>query len=126
MTTYPDDQGQASGAIPVKLVNTSNAFYNASGGGGGGGPPYAGTPLGYQQITSLATAATLTVPGTATFAIVGAETVDVRWRDDGTAPTASVGMILFAGTYIELAGDLSVIQFIQTAATAKLNVSYYK
>jgi len=49
----------------------------------------------------------------------------VRWRDDGTAPTASVGMPLPAGTILSYDGDLSRIRFIETAASAALNISYY-
>lgn len=83
-------------------------------------------PLGYQQITSLSAAEKLTVPDGATLAIVEAHTQSVRWRDDGTAPTGTVGMILPVDTPFEYSGDLAAIQFIQTTATAELDVSYYK
>ena len=49
----------------------------------------------------------------------------MRWRDDGVDPTASVGMLLVAGTPLQYDGDLSRIKFIETTASAKLNVSYY-
>jgi hypothetical protein len=81
--------------------------------------------LGYQQITSLSAAASLTVPTGATMALVTPETEGVRWRDDGTDPTASVGMPIAAGAYFNYDGDLNRIRFIQQTATAKLNVSYY-
>lgn len=89
--------------------------------------------IGYQQITSLSAAAGLTVPAVdkngnkqqPTFALIIAETKDVRWRDDGTDPTASVGMPIAAGAYFNYDGDLNRIRFIQQTATAKLNVSYY-
>ncbi len=83
-------------------------------------------PLGYQQITSLASAAKLTVPQGATMAILEAETEAVRWRDDGTAPTASIGMLLETDTPYEYSGDLSAIQFIATTSGAVLDVSYYQ
>lgn len=90
--------------------------------------------MGYQQITSLSSAATLTVPstdvhglvGTPTFAIIRCETQGVRWRDDGVAPTASVGMPMTVGDVLVYDGDLKRIQFIEQTASAKLNVSYYK
>lgn len=83
-------------------------------------------PLGYQQITTLSAAATLTVPVGATIAIIEVETQAVRWRDDGTAPTSTVGTpIAVAGT-LEYSGTLSAIQFIEQTASAKLNVSYYR
>ena len=81
--------------------------------------------LGYQQITSLSAAATLTVPAGATMALIVAETQAVRWRDDGTAPTSSVGMPLATGVSLSYDGDLKAIRFIQQTASATLNVSYY-
>jgi hypothetical protein len=89
--------------------------------------------IGYQQITSLSAAAGLTVPAVdksgnkqqPTFALIIAEGKDVRWRDDGTNPTASVGMPLAVGVPLQYDGDLTNIKFIETAASAKLNISYY-
>ena len=54
------------------------------------------TRLGYQQITTLTSATALTVPLTdvnglscrPTIALITPETQGVRWRDDGTAPSA--------------------------------------
>lgn len=125
---YPNKQDNPAAALPVRLVDAAGgAFYTASGGGGGGSsPPYPATPLGYQQITSLAAAAPLTIPGTATFALVQVEGADVRWRDDGTAPTSAIGMLLTSSVPVVFSGDLSVLQFIQAQASSKLNVSYYK
>lgn len=84
------------------------------------------TCLGYQQITDLSAAAALTVPTGARLAVLVCETQAVRWRDDGTDPTASVGMPLATGVVWTYPGDLSAIKFIETTASAKLNVSYYK
>jgi hypothetical protein len=82
--------------------------------------------LGYQQITSLSSSAGLTVPDGATYAIIQAETQSVRWRDDGTAPTSSVGMVLTASPDLLIYdGNLKGIKFIEATASAKLNVSYY-
>lgn len=81
--------------------------------------------LGYQQITSLSSAAGLTLPsGKPSVAVIQAETQAVRWRDDGTNPTSSVGMVLSAGDTLIYDGDLNAIKFIETAASAKLNVTY--
>lgn len=86
-----------------------------------------GNCLGYQQITSLAAAAALTVPAGATMALVQAEAENVRWRDDGTAPTATVGMILFSTDDPQAfsGGQLRAAQFIALSAGSILNVSYY-
>jgi len=90
--------------------------------------------LGYQQITSLSSAQSLTVPQVdpvtglnikPTIALITPETQGVRWRDDGTAPTASVGMPLAAGVTLQYDGDITKIRFIEQSASAKLNISYY-
>lgn len=81
--------------------------------------------LGYQQITSLSSATGLTVPVGATMAVIAPLTQGVRWRDDGTNPTASVGMPVSAGAYFNYDGDLKSIKFIEQTASAQLNVSYY-
>lgn len=81
--------------------------------------------LGYEQITGLSAVKALTVPSGATMALIAPDTKDVRWRDDGTNPSASVGMPLVVGTTLNYDGDLNRIRFIETAASAVLNVSYY-
>jgi hypothetical protein len=81
-----------------------------------------GKPLGYQQLTPSASTG-LTVPAGCTVAVVTADTATVWWRDDGTAPTAAIGMPITVGTYIAFSGDLSVIKFI--SASGHANVAYY-
>ena len=89
--------------------------------------------MGYQQITSLSSATGLTVPqkdlqglaGTPRIAIITPEAQAVRWRDDGVAPTATVGMPLAAGVTLQYDGDLSQIKFIEQTGGAKLNITYY-
>lgn len=83
------------------------------------------TALGYEQITDLSSAVGLTVPDGADRALIQAVTQDVRWRDDGTSPTASVGMVLAADTMLEYAGDLSTFEAIETSASSEVNVTYF-
>lgn len=83
-------------------------------------------PRGYQQLTSLAAAAGLTPPAGGAVALIQATGANVRWRDDGVDPTASVGMQLLAGKEIWYTGDLSAVRCIEETASAKLNVSYYQ
>lgn len=84
------------------------------------------TPLGYSQITSLSSAAGVgTVPAGSSRALIHAEGQPVRWRDDGTNPTTTVGMYLAAGDVLDYDGNLSSLKFIETASSAKLNVSFY-
>jgi len=82
-------------------------------------------PLGYQQITDLSAAVGLTVPDGARFALIQAKTKALVWRDDGTAPTSTVGMDLAAGSTLEYPGDLTTIKLIEAEASATCNVSYY-
>jgi hypothetical protein len=81
--------------------------------------------LGYQQVSSLSASSSLTIPTGATMALIVPEGQNVRWRDDGTAPTASVGMPLAVGEAFNYDGDLTRIRFIEQVAGAKLNISYY-
>jgi hypothetical protein len=83
-------------------------------------------PLGYQQITSLSAAAALTVPTGTTSAVIVAEAQAVRYRDDGTAPTSSVGIPVAVGAVLQYTGRLGAIQFIEQTSGAKLNISYYR
>ena len=82
-------------------------------------------PLGYQQITSLSSASGLSVPANTKCALIQAESQSVRWRDDGTNPTTSVGMVLAAGESVFFTGSLSAFKAIEITASAKLNISYY-
>lgn len=85
-----------------------------------------GRPLGYQQITGLSTVKTLTVPDKARLAIITCTAQNVRWRDDGVDPTATVGQLLkTTDPPLIYDGDLSALEFIEASASAVLNVSYY-
>jgi hypothetical protein len=85
---------------------------------------------GFQQITSLSTVKTLTIPAWALGALIQPDTQNVRFRCDGTAPTSTVGMLLVAGQtyYFDVSGadaqGLAALQFIEATASATLNVQY--
>jgi hypothetical protein len=85
--------------------------------------------LGFQQITSLSTAIGLTVPAGTRFASIRVESQNVRYRLDGSNPTASVGEQLKAAADqpIQLSIDegLHVVKFIEETTSAKLNVHYF-
>lgn len=83
------------------------------------------THIGFQQLTSIAASTALTVPKGAQGCYLQAEAQNVRLRDDGTAPTASVGMILVTNQIFEYTGDPSKIRVIQVAASGILNVIYF-
>jgi hypothetical protein len=86
-------------------------------------------PLGFQQIVAatLAEATSLAVPAGANVALISADTAPVRWRDDGAAPTTSVGMSLVNGVApFQYSGTLANLQFIAESGSPILNVSYYR
>jgi hypothetical protein len=90
--------------------------------------PLKGLPLGFEQLTLTGTAQQLTVPAGATFAIMRVSTADASWRDDGTAPTASIGFSLLHTDVVpfEYWGDLGAFEAIAVSGSPVLNVSYYK
>ena len=70
------------------------------------------------------TAATMTAA--AVMAIATVETNTVRYRADGTAPTASVGHSAVAGSIITVCGPaLSRFKMIRASADAPVQVTYY-
>lgn len=83
-------------------------------------------PLGYQQL-SPTVATGLTVPSGASIAVMSVSTASVRYRDDGTAPDSTHGVVLpvtTSGLPFAYMGDLSKIQFI--SATGVLDILYYE
>lgn len=87
------------------------------------------TPCGYQQITIAAAAKSLTPPTTAqqlpVYCIFIAEAQAIRYRDDGTAPTATVGMPIAISQPVRYDGDLKKIQFMEQVAGGIVNIQYY-
>ncbi|HVU88038.1 MAG TPA: hypothetical protein VHD36_12025 [Pirellulales bacterium] len=85
-------------------------------------------PLGYRQLTTIDAATTLSPPAGAQYAIIAADSakgINLRWRDDGTAPTTAVGMEILAGNEEPYTGDLSAVQVIGVSTGAAANVAYY-
>lgn len=83
-------------------------------------------PLGYQQISGLSSATGFTIPAGASVAIVTPQTQAVRWRDDGTDPSATVGYPLAVGSELTYdSAKLAKIKFFEQTASAVLNVCYY-
>lgn len=82
-------------------------------------------PLGYQQLTSLAASTALTVPaGTAVIQFRPAAQA-IRFRDDGVAPTASVGFPVPVGEVFTYEGSFSQLRLIEQAASATVDVLFY-
>ena len=83
-------------------------------------------PVGFAEVLALTASTALAVPPLAARALIQTEGQNVRWRDDGTAPTATTGMLLTSGSTLIYTGELSKLRFIEVAASAKLNVAFYR
>ena len=76
--------------------------------------------------TETSETVTAYLPVTVHVAIIKCTGQTVMWRDDGSAPTSTIGMPMLIGDPpFEYWGTLTAIQFIQASATAVLDVSYY-
>jgi len=85
-----------------------------------------GNVKGYEQLGTLSAASTLDPTAGASNAMIIVSGAPVRWRADGTAPTASVGMPVAEGETIVIGGPLmGAIQFIEQSGTAELDVTYF-
>jgi hypothetical protein len=102
-------------------------------------------PLGYARFATVSSAITLgsTAPTAGTaytaltlnglsvtprHAVINIETQSVRVRDDGTAPTASEGTLVAAGSTIVMENETDALRqtkIIETAASAQVTVRWY-
>jgi hypothetical protein len=82
--------------------------------------------VGTEQITSLSTAKSLTLPDNARAAVLIPETQAVRIAFDGTTPT-SADPLLFAGQDLTVTTreDLANVRLIEDAASATVKVLYF-
>lgn len=93
-------------------------------------------PLGCAPLPSMATAVylntvvvngTVGIPSGATLADIQVTTQNVNYRDDGTAPTATTGITIFAGpSFLPYSAALNAMQLIQVAGTATGFVCFYR
>lgn len=90
---------------------------------------YQDNPVGYEQKTvSDSAVGFASIPPNSNKAIVVVESANIRYREDGTDPTSSVGTKAFQNTTIILEGRnrMSAFRAIRTDSTdAKLSVNYY-
>ena len=95
-------------------------------------------PMGHIQYTStnVATGAgafnltRATIPTSASrtkadFVVIQCEGSYVRWRDDGVAPTTSVGMLINTGDILIYSGNLDNLQLIRSDTSVKLNLAFF-
>ena len=128
------EPGETVSGTGVPANTTIVSQQTATGGGAAGG---AGTYVTSQVTTASSASLTTTgIPTAAVLAIVTVETNAARWRDDGTAPTASVGTLLpnttASGppyyayfTSAVLGGiPLTSVQLIPVTSTMNVNVTF--
>ena len=83
-------------------------------------------PIAYQQIVGVPASTGLTIPDGTVFAEITVSGQPVRWRIDGQDPTAAVGMPLPVGANkLFFAQSLSPLRFIETVASATLDITYF-
>jgi hypothetical protein len=87
-------------------------------------------PCGYIQV-SVTTVQSLTIPsacnGAPTLAVIKAETQAIRYRDDGVAPTATVGQpVAVTDAPILYEGTISALQFIAQTSGGVVDVLLYR
>lgn len=88
-------------------------------------------PTAYEQLTVSSSAVGLTAskykPSTgrpANLAFIRVAGGNVRYRQDGTDPTASVGVPVNVGETLNLEGDLASYKFIRQSVDATLDIEY--
>lgn len=90
---------------------------------------YQDNPVGYEQKTVSSSAVGFaSIPPDANKAVVVVENANIRWRDDGTDPTSSVGTKSYVNTTITINGRdrISAFRAIRLSTTdAKLSINYY-
>ena len=87
-------------------------------------------PLGYCQLTSLNSATNFSacpggIPGGANVAWISVSSEGIRYRDDGTRPTAFVGFPIPPGGTLLYVGRPTLIQLIEQKTSATVDVLFY-
>lgn len=90
-------------------------------------------PMGYQKLTvssasvGLASASYATSAGVAVAALASVETAAINARDDGTAPTTTVGMpFASAEAFWICRSSIAAVRFIAQAGDATLHVVFFR
>ena len=119
-----------AGALALGLSSAAQAQNHADKSGTiipGVAPIYLYVSAGASQMAlSVGTNTTLTAPATATIAEICVEGAGVRYRDDGTAATSSLGVPVSAGSCFQYSGPLSSLSFTAQSGSPTIDVSYYR
>lgn len=101
---------------------------------GAAGCTFSAQPFAYEAITVSSTSIGFTsatynpAEGQASQALITIETNPIRFRGDGTAPTATEGHVINPGQMIDVCGSLAVRNFrmIRTGSDATARVTYLR
>ncbi len=88
------------------------------------------TPLSYCQLTSISSATLIStcsggVPALSEWALICVESAAIRWRDDGTNPTTSVGMPVASGACFNYSGTFAKLALIAQTGSPIVDISFY-
>lgn len=83
--------------------------------------------LSFQPLTGLSTAKGLpNIPIDANMALIAIDDAPIRWRDDGTDPTAAIGTMELPTGKLRYEGALSRLRLIETTPSATCQITYWK
>lgn len=95
----------------------------------------AAVPLGCRTYTGFTTASKLLpareangldIPPNVDLTILTIEDQSMRYKDDGTNPTTTKGVMLLVGRRMKYTSDPRNLSFIELAATATIQAAFYK
>ena len=105
-------------------VTSSTTIVSQTSGTTGGAGIYVTSQATTSSTASLSSGG---IPFGANMVVLQAETANVRYRDDGAAPTAAAGSIVVSGLNPMLyTGTLSALQFIAATGSPLLDVAFYR
>jgi hypothetical protein len=82
------------------------------------------------SLPTTSSSASLTsggIPAIATFMVLVVETANIRWRDDGGAPTTSIGFLLTPTTPpMVYSAQILAFQFIAVSGSPVVDVAFYR
>lgn len=93
-----------------------------------GTAPYMAMPLKYCQLSVGSTVVTLTgcpIPTNARVAYIEPAGT-IRYRDDGSPPTSTVGYTVLANSQLVYSGNFSALQMISVSGTVEVDVGFYQ
>lgn len=87
-------------------------------------------PLGYCQLAAISGATAVStctggIPARTAWATICVSNAAIRWRDDGTNPTATVGMPVGVGQCLYYNSKFSALVVIPQSGSPTLDISFY-